>query len=204
MTEKRIHTCSEQFNCGCERQLEAATEWTLCHKTQSWCSQTSPQVNHVFPSNTKFSFSSHSKKRWHSYKNQQKIHIMLKHWFFCKDIPIYQQIHKITKHMSQKKKQRLTGKKNSYLVWVGMRFRFGWERGRDWCVARLVAVWERDAADWLGCLFWRWRRYGRAREGYGWRIEDGLTWICYRVSESVDCEARLQGEGVAGEEEESI
>jgi hypothetical protein len=38
-----------RFNFGCERQLEAATEQIL------W-SQTSPQVDHVFPSNTEFVF----------------------------------------------------------------------------------------------------------------------------------------------------
>ena len=145
---------------------------------------------------------------------------MLKHWFFCKDIPIYQQIHKITKHMSPKKKTEIDRKKNSYLCvsWDAIQVRpvRVWKRERlvCWrvvCVARLVAVCERDVVDWLGCLFWRWRRYVRAREGYGWRIEGGLTWFCYRVSESVDCEVRLwglrerlQGEGVAGEEEESI
>jgi len=124
--------------------------------------------------------------------------------------------------MLKKIKTEIDRKKKSYLVWVGTRFKFGCERGRDW-FARFglcrfgVPVWCVSCDSWpcgremwltgywLGCLFWRRRWYGRARERYGWRIEDGLTWFCDSVSESVDCEVRLWGlrerlQGVAGEE----
>jgi len=100
---------------------------------------------------------------------------MLKHWFFCKDILKNTQNHKA--YVKQKKTE--INRKKLYLVWVGTRFKFGCERGRDW-FARFglcrfgVPVWcvpcdswpcGREmwlTGYWLGCLFWRRRWYGRA------------------------------------------